>query len=326
MSASSMTASSEVQHLPSAPEGSGAALDRRGLTAFVLLACGLAWLLALGLVLSGHDMKSAAGFVVATMSMLMPSVATFIVTRWVSPLRPLARRTGLGLGVRWKRFWALAWLGTPVVVLAALGLSVLLGRYPLDLGLSGLLAKLPHTEKLAPVIEKMTAHPHRFIALAVAQATVIAPLLNAPFVLGEEWGWRGYLLPRLLPLGQWRALVLSGAIWGVWHAPLILLGHNYPQHPVAGVFFMIVFCVLTGVLIGWTRLATGSVWPAVIIHGSINGLGPLAGILNRAGTTVDMAEAGLLGWPGWLLMAALIGVLVLTRRLPVRDVPDGMSR
>lgn len=320
----SITASSDVS--PSAPADSGATLDVRGLVAYVALACGLAWLLALALFLSGHRMKGVEGFVVAALSMLMPSVATFIVTRWVSPLRPLARRTGLGLGVRWKRFWVLAWLGTPVVVLAALGLSVLLGRYPLDLGLSGLMAQLPHTEKLAPVIEKMTAHPLRFLALTVGQAVVMAPLINAPFILGEEWGWRGYLLPRLLPLGQWRALVLSGAIWGVWHAPLILLGHNYPQHRVAGVFFMVVFCVLTGILIGWTRLATGSVWPAVIIHGSLNGVAPLAGVLNRAGTTVDMAEVGLLGWPGWLLMAALIGVLVLTRRLPVRDAPDVVGR
>src|SRR5436305_814196 len=69
-------------------------------------------------------------------------------------------------------------------------------------------------------------------------------LLLTPLAFGEQWGWRGYLLPRLLPLGQWPALLLSGAIWGLWHAPVILLGYNYPQHPILGVLVMVGTCAV----------------------------------------------------------------------------------
>ena len=48
------------------------------------------------------------------------------------------------------------------------------------------------------------------------------------FTFGEEYGWRGYLLPRLLPLGEIRATLLLGMVWGLWHLPLLLAGLNYP--------------------------------------------------------------------------------------------------
>ena len=69
-------------------------------------------------------------------------------------------------------------------------------------------------------------------------SSVAAPLINTLLALGEELGWRGLLLPELLPLGQRRAILLSGVIWGFWHAPVILQGHNYPSQPVLGVFLM----------------------------------------------------------------------------------------
>jgi membrane protease YdiL (CAAX protease family) len=206
---------------------------------------------------------------------------------------------------------------TPALVLGALGLPALLGTYPLDVtdysGLRAMLARAPGAEAL---LEQVT--PAQFLVGQVVQAILFAPLINALFTFGEEWGWRGWLLPRLLPLGQWRALVLSGAIWGLWHAPLTLQGHNYPTHPFLGVLFMTVLCVLMGILLGWLRLASGSVWPAVIAHGSLNGLGPLVLVLAREGAPLDTAQAGITGWPGWLLMGALVALLVLTGKLPVR--------
>jgi membrane protease YdiL (CAAX protease family) len=299
----------------------------RGILAFVAISYGFSWLCILGFVLLfGTDAEQSliAFRVAAGLSMFGPAVATLLVTRKVAPLPvPLKEDTGLVLGQHRLRFFLLAMLGTPGVVLGTLLLSVLL--YPQDFDLTGLSALRALLAKLPP--EAMAAIDqlgglHVVLTLQVVQGALMGPLLNLPVIFGEEWGWRGYLLPRLLPLGQWRAFVLGGVIWGLWHAPLILLGYNYPQHPVLGILFFTLVCVLLGTLLGWMRLATGSIWPAVLAHGSINSLGPLVVVLGHEGKPLDTALVGLTGWPGWLVLAALVGVLVLTRRLPVRSTGE----
>jgi hypothetical protein len=75
----------------------------------------------------------------------------------------------------------------------------------------------------------------------------IAWLLAVPL-----WLDHARAAPKLLPLEQWRALLLSGAIWGAWHAPVVALGYNYPQHHALGPLLMIVFCVIFGILLGWS--------------------------------------------------------------------------
>lgn len=312
---------------------SSSRLDTRGIAAFAAIAYGFSWLCVLGFVLGfGTEPGKSPGVfkAIAALSMFGPTVATLLVARKVSPLPSLKRDTGLGLGQHRLRFALLAWLGTPVVVLGSLILSALVYPEMLDLGgLSGVRAQLAQLPAEAVAQLGKVAEPHVFLALQVVQGVVLGPLLNAPIIFGEEWGWRGYLLPRLLPLGQWRALVLGGVIWGLWHAPLILLGYNYPQHPVLGILLFTGVCVLLGILLGWMRLATGSIWSAVLAHGSINALGPLVMVLGHAGTPPDTALVGITGWPGWLVLAALVGVLVLTRQLPVRppdetrDMPGG---
>jgi uncharacterized protein len=92
------------------------------------------------------------------------------------------------------------------------------------------------------------------------------------FTFGEEYGWRGYLLPRLLPLGEIRASILLGVIWGVWHLPLLLAGLNYP-----GVNVWLVIIIFTFVTVAlsftytWFYVASsGSVLVAAVFHASTN--------------------------------------------------------
>ncbi|SRR6266545_1106838 len=90
--------------------------------------------------------------------------------------------------------------------------------------------------------------------------------------LGEELGWRGYLLPKLLFLGPRRALLLSGLLHGLWHLPLILLTpyyHNMGNLLITLPLFLATF-TLAGVFYGYMRLTTGSVWPAAIAHRALN--------------------------------------------------------
>jgi membrane protease YdiL (CAAX protease family) len=89
--------------------------------------------------------------------------------------------------------------------------------------------------------------------------------------LGEELGWRGYLLTRLVEAKIPAPLWVSGLIWGAWHLPLILWGdYATSSRPwLSATLFMIVV-TLAGVFFGWLRLAGGSVWPAMLAHSSHN--------------------------------------------------------
>jgi membrane protease YdiL (CAAX protease family) len=205
---------------------------------------------------------------------------------------------------------------------AAPFVGALFGLFPLDLvDFSGYRALLEDTPGGQQVLDLA---PIRTIALIVLLTLPLQSLLLTPFTFGEEWGWRGYLLPRLLPLGQWPALLISGAIWGFWHAPLILVGFNYPQHQVLGVFLMVIFCMIVGTILGWTRLATGSVWPAVLGHAGINSSQVLGGVavLTQGGAKYDTAQVFLTGWSGWIIPLLFVALLVITRRLPVRSSTD----
>jgi membrane protease YdiL (CAAX protease family) len=92
------------------------------------------------------------------------------------------------------------------------------------------------------------------------------------FTFGEEYGWRGYLLPRLLPLGEIRASVLIGVIWGVWHLPLILAGLNYPGVNVllAIIIFTFVTVALSFTYTWFYVASSGSVLVAAVFHASTN--------------------------------------------------------
>lgn len=153
--------------------------------------------------------------------------------------------------------------------------------------------------------------------LAQLAALPVGALFNSIFAFGEEIGWRGWLVPALRPLGTWPALLLTGVIWGIWHSPVILLGYNFGRTDITGVLFMIGGCVAWGILLGWVRLRSASVWPAVIAHGSLNAAGGL--VVLFAAAQPDLALAGPLGVAAWIVLALVVLVLQLTgqfRRQP----------
>ena len=73
------------------------------------------------------------------------------------------------------------------------------------------------------------AMPKNGIGDAAIEFLVQVAILTLTFSLAEEIGIRGYILPKLMPLGQRRALALSGLVWATWHMPLILLTPVFPM-------------------------------------------------------------------------------------------------
>ena len=297
-------------------------LDRKGIVSFTLLSFGLAWLVASPLWLSGQGLAHPLTPIVLILMMFTPSIATLIVTRWISPpAGGLAVATGLrlGKGRGWGWYWLFAWVVVLLMGLATPFVGALFGLYQLDLVEFSGFRELLEAAGGAATLEQLPIQTILFAQLALLP---VAPLLNFFPSLGEEWGWRGYLLPRLLPLGQWPALLISGVIWGLWHAPLILLGYNYPNHLAFGWLVMVAMCSVWGILFGWTRLATGSVWPAALAHGALNATGGIVVALQAAGASFDPALVGVTGLTGWILPLLWVAVLVAMGRLPVRDSPD----
>src|SRR5699024_2818273 len=110
----------------------------------------------------------------------------------------------------------------------------------------------------------------------------------------------------------WPAMLLSGAIWGLWHAPIVLLGQNFDEPNILGVLLMTGGGIAWGVLFGWLRLRTGSVWPSVIGHWSLNASGGLVLLVGTAGDPANLALVNPLGVSGWIVIGVVVGVLALT--------------
>lgn len=96
---------------------------------------------------------------------------------------------------------------------------------------------------------------------------------------GEEWGWRGYMMPKLTELmGRPAALVVGGVIWGLWHAPLTVSGHNFSTDtpPLLAILLMCVFCVIMNVFLTLLTERTKSIYPASLCHMVTNNMGTAA--------------------------------------------------
>jgi uncharacterized protein len=132
---------------------------------------------------------------------------------------------------------------------------------------------------------------------------------------GEELGWRGYLLPRLVEAEVARPLLFSGVCWGLWHVPLILTGqYVHGPNPWLAALVFLVFITADAFLLGWMRLRTGSVWPAAIGHASWNAI--IQGTFDRSTSSpsIWVGEGGIFTMSITVLFTLM--VLNVARRRP----------
>lgn len=237
-----------------------------------------------------------------------PGLAAIIVTVFINK-EPFSTLSLNRLGK--FRYYLAAWFLPPLMVALTVGLSILIGTAQFDAEFTTMQTLVDQTAQAGVDMSVTT-----LILIQLAQGLILGPVINVLFTMGEELGWRGFLLPKLLPLGEWKALILGGIIWGLWHAPVILQGYNYPDHPVLGMLLMTIFCVFLSILIGWMYLRTRSSWSAALAHGSINAWGGLPLIFLLPG--FDTAVGGtILSATGFVVLAFFVGLLMITRGLPV---------
>ncbi len=120
---------------------------------------------------------------------------------------------------------------------------------------------------------------------------VIAPFINMIPAFGEELGWRGMLYPTLAELMSRRsAALVTGVIWGLWHAPVIVMGHNYGMgyegFPLAGILTMTLMCTAMSCWLSLLRTRSDSVWPCALAHGAFNAIANVGVVFCSAGQTL----------------------------------------
>lgn len=170
-------------------------------------------------------------------------------------LKPRLRQNkGRYLGV-WLLTPVVAYLGAAVYFLLFLQQFTLQSALAVESGMQG-------TDYIA------------FLATMIPLAVLVNPLMGLPQCLGEELAWRGWLLPKLTErFGQLRAVLLTGLVWGIWHAPVVAMGYNYGEgHPLANVAAMVLFCLVLGVIQGFLFWRTDSIWGPVLFHAAVNGI------------------------------------------------------
>lgn len=268
-------------------------------------------------------------YIVLTALFYMPAPAlAHVVTRWVTRegWQDVYLRPKLAQG--W-RFWLLAWLGT--AVLGLIGAVLFYALYPAYFD--------PSMSQIEQTLAELTAQTGEAIpfgvgTLALIQgiaALTVGIIINAPFMLGEEFGWRAYLQQKLMPLGPRVAMPLMGVVWGLWHAPLIAMGHNYgvgyPGAPWAGIAMMCLMTFGIGTVFGWLVLRGGSVWPAVIGHAVVNGFSGIVVFVlqGQPSPLIGPAVSGAIGSLGFVIAAVILLSQPRWWDVPVADTAEPLS-
>lgn len=291
---------------------------------FLLLAFGLTWsIAAVGYFLGVNAGSGVPYMIVAGLAMLCPAIAAIVQQRVIDK----DEWSGLGLplkGTNWRIFIFTALVGLSIVPICLLVLEMLGDRASIEAfgsvnmttenfvaSMRELMANagMPEIEGQFDTVVKMPAV--LVLAVAMFQALIAALTVNLPFMLGEELGWRGYLFQRTQHWTGLRRVTFTGAIWGLWHAPLIMMGHNYPGYPIIGIGMMVIFCLLLAFLFDWTRSRSRSIWSSCVLHGIING---------SAGAIVLFASGGhvlvgsVVGVAGFITIAILIAIVMIFDR------------
>jgi len=285
-------------------------IDVKRILIFLAIAFGIAWAGGLVLYLTGGLAENPYAVIILTIVYMgAPSIA-HLLTRIVT--REGWRDTFLRFELRKEwRWWLIAWFAPGV--LSIMGLIVFFVFFPQsydsELGMIYQLLEMQAEQTGQPIPD---VNPCMIVFSQTVMAMVLSPLLNGIPTFGEEFGWRGYLQWKLMPLGARKAVLLTGVIWGVWHWPVVAMGHNYGLDyagaPWLGLLMMVWFCVVVGALFSWTTMRAGSVWPAVIGHGAINGIASLGALFVKGEPNPLMGPlpVGLIGSVGFAVLAVVI--------------------
>ncbi len=219
------------------------------------------------------ESAAAATYALGTFGMIIPSAA-HLLTRLLT--KEGFQSTYLGVNFKGNAKWYLASVWVKLLESAVVAI---------------LMWKL-YAGHLTAAEAISAESPKAVIAMILLQIAFSLVVFFPAF--GEEWGWRGYMMPKLMELMNKPAAVLVGGIlWGLWHAPLTVAGHNfgvdYAGYPWVGIGQMCLMCIAMNAFLTLITEKTKSIYPASFAHMVNNNLGPSVLILLAGSDTLNTA-------------------------------------
>ncbi len=298
-------------------------INIRKIVIFLVLTFAVNYLMVFVYLRAGGKWEGWPPMALAVAYMFIPMIMAFIVQKLIYR-QPV--RGPLGISFKINRWFFVAWFLPPVLAFATFGASLLIPGISYTPDMSGFINTFGKTltpEQIEQMRQQMAAMPVHPIWLGLLQGLIAGTTINAIAGFGEESGWRGLLQKELAPLGFWKSSLLIGVIWGIWHAPLILQGHNYPQHPQIGVLMMTAWCMLMGPIISYVRVKARSVIAAAIFHGTINGTASLPLMMISGG---DDITAGMTGLAGFVIFALADILIFIFDRSVTREPANSILK
>ena len=260
---------------------------------FLLVTFGLTWGLQIpaGFVLGTFENginSSVTMYALVTLSMFFPLVGALVSQAACKKDGPFD--LGFHPNIKEnKRFYLMAWLLPPAIALLGVVVYFLVFRQEFDPTMTAYLSAL--AAQSGEDLGELGMSPAALVALTLVSALTYGSAINTFVSFGEEAGWRGVLYPALAQsMSQRSAAVVSGVIWGIWHTPVILMGHNYGMDyagfPVLGIVAMVLACTAFGVFMAYLRQRSQSVWPCSLAHGSFNAAANIGVVFSISGLSV----------------------------------------
>lgn len=273
--------------------------ETRRLFIYLAFAFGMTWIVFFAYLFSGNvwmadgTLSGMDQFV--SLGMLLPALAVLL-TRWVtkegfavtgkdSLLLSISFRDG-----KWKCFV----------------LAIVLPWFYFELGYALMLLLSPKAfDPSYPTVLEMTKQEQVIIWFQPLMM-MLSGVLGSFAAFGEEAGWRGYMMPKMIKLwGVKKAVLAGGILWGIWHCPLTYVGHNFGRdyfgYPFTGFGAMCLMCMFMGIILTYVTYRSGSIWSAVFLH-AVNNASP--SILQYFTNTKSI-----LGWKADSVVSSLILLL-----------------
>lgn len=211
-----------------------------------------------------------------------------------------------------KKLWAFCAFVPGILIVTGAALYFLL--FPEQYSNSFHLGSFTGTEQVIQITD-----PLQFSVVCILIAAVCIPVQLLE--LGEEIGWREYLLPKQIAVyGVRKGILLNGFYWGIAHLPLIYFGFNYSSEnagaPWSNMFMMMLVCLALGVICSYVMVRSNNVMYCAIIHGVVNVIGeiPVFISISEKNGLLGPNPTGLISMSG-LILCAIIMLIRLPKKL-----------